>query len=75
LLADFGNSILVESTFTLTIDNTDGGSSFHWTATEIIEDCIPSTASDVWAFGMTILVSRTHVLLPLEIVHWLRQRH
>lgn len=54
LLTDFGISILDGSSFTMSVGNIRGGS-FRWIAPELLEDCPASMASDVWAFGMTVL--------------------
>ncbi|KAI6116494.1 kinase-like domain-containing protein [Pisolithus sp. B1] len=54
LLTDFGLSILGDSTSTITIE-ASRGISLRWTAPELLDDFPPSTASDVWAFGMTVL--------------------
>ncbi|KAI6001464.1 kinase-like domain-containing protein [Pisolithus albus] len=54
LLTDFGLSTLNTSTFNMTVETIHGYSP-HWTAPELLDSCLPSTASDVWAFGMTIL--------------------
>ncbi|KAI6094881.1 kinase-like domain-containing protein, partial [Pisolithus sp. B1] len=60
LLTDFGVSILDVSTCTMTV-NTVHGISLQWTAPELLDDFPASMASDVWAYGMTILelVTRT----------------
>ncbi|KAI6000347.1 kinase-like domain-containing protein [Pisolithus orientalis] len=54
LLSDFGLSTLNISTFSMSIDGVCGGSC-HWMAPELLSGCPLSVASDVWAFGMTIL--------------------
>ncbi|KAI5990177.1 kinase-like domain-containing protein [Pisolithus albus] len=54
LLTDIGLSTLNISTFSITID-TQSGFSFHWTAPEVLDEGYASMASDVWAFGMTVL--------------------
>ncbi|KAG6333596.1 hypothetical protein ID866_5496 [Astraeus odoratus] len=55
LLADFGYSILTNSSFSMTVEIRCGGS-LPWTAPEILDDgCSISPASDVWSFGMTML--------------------
>ncbi|KAI6021113.1 kinase-like domain-containing protein [Pisolithus marmoratus] len=51
LLTDFGLSILNASTIVDAIH----GFSFHWAAPELLGERRASRASDVWAFGMTIL--------------------
>lgn len=58
MLTDFGNASLTESTvaFTATI----ASFSLRWTAPEILKETSPlSTASDVYALGMTILETLT----------------
>ncbi|KAI6000339.1 kinase-like domain-containing protein [Pisolithus orientalis] len=54
LLSDFGLSTLNVSTFNMTTEATRGGS-FPWMAPELINDCVASKESDMWAYGMTIL--------------------
>ncbi|KAI6116504.1 kinase-like domain-containing protein, partial [Pisolithus sp. B1] len=54
LLTDFGLSTLTVSTLSVTVNN-KRGFSLHWVAPELLDDGHASTASDVWAFGMTIL--------------------
>lgn len=54
LLTDFGLSTLNIPTLNLTFDAIRGGS-LHWMAPELLGDGPASIASDVWAFGMTIL--------------------
>ncbi|KAI6149064.1 kinase-like domain-containing protein [Pisolithus thermaeus] len=54
LLTDFGFSTLNISTFSMTVDP-KSGISLRWTAPELLEDGHASMASDVWAFGMTVL--------------------
>ncbi|KAI6113809.1 kinase-like domain-containing protein, partial [Pisolithus thermaeus] len=54
LLTDFGFSTLNISTFSMTVDP-KGGISLRWTAPELLDDGHASMASDVWAFGMTVL--------------------
>ncbi|KAI6095299.1 kinase-like domain-containing protein [Pisolithus croceorrhizus] len=54
LLTDFGLSTLNISTFSMTVDPKHGFS-LHWSAPELLDGCSASTASDVWAFGMTTL--------------------
>ncbi|KAI6010019.1 kinase-like domain-containing protein, partial [Pisolithus marmoratus] len=54
LLTDFGLSTLNISTPNMTVDTIRGGSC-HWMAPELLDECPVSMASDVWAFGMTVL--------------------
>ncbi|KAG6332128.1 hypothetical protein ID866_6965 [Astraeus odoratus] len=54
LLADFGFSELVDSSFDMTVELPWGGS-LPWMAPERLEYADVSAASDVWAFGMTAL--------------------
>ncbi|KIO08802.1 hypothetical protein M404DRAFT_133061, partial [Pisolithus tinctorius Marx 270] len=54
LLSDFGLSTLHVCTFSMTVEGIRGGS-YHWMAPELLNDCPPSVASDVWSFGMTTL--------------------
>ncbi|KAI6095302.1 kinase-like domain-containing protein [Pisolithus croceorrhizus] len=61
LLTDFGFSTLDVSTFSMTVD-AKRGISFHWTAPELLDDSHASMASDVWAFGMTVLELFTRAL-------------
>ncbi|KAI6044479.1 kinase-like domain-containing protein [Pisolithus marmoratus] len=48
-------STFQKSTFSMTVVNPRGGS-YPWLAPEFLEDYAPSTAGDVWAFGMVVLV-------------------
>ncbi|KAI6116462.1 kinase-like domain-containing protein, partial [Pisolithus sp. B1] len=54
LLTDFGLSTLNISTFSMTVDP-KSGITLRWTAPELLEDGHASMASDVWAYGMTVL--------------------
>lgn len=56
LLADFGFSHLVNSTFSMSVPG-KAGISIHWTAPEVFlgEEDNPSAEADVWSFGMTLL--------------------
>ncbi|KAI6013818.1 kinase-like domain-containing protein [Pisolithus marmoratus] len=55
LLSDFGLSTMDISTFSMTV-GAIRRVSLHWMAPELLDDGPVSMASDVWAFGMTILV-------------------
>lgn len=56
LLADFGLSSLVDSSFSLSINAPSAGT-MRWMSPEVIENYGTATAEgDVWAFGMTALV-------------------
>ncbi|KAI6107806.1 kinase-like domain-containing protein, partial [Pisolithus croceorrhizus] len=54
LLSDFGLSTPNTPTSSMSVDTPRGGSC-RWIAPELLDDCPASTASDVWAFGMTTL--------------------
>ncbi|KAI6100447.1 kinase-like domain-containing protein [Pisolithus croceorrhizus] len=54
LLTDFGFSTLNISTFSMTVD-AESGIALYWVSPELLEGDAASTASDVWAFGMTVL--------------------
>ncbi|KAL4066471.1 kinase-like domain-containing protein [Scleroderma yunnanense] len=55
LLADFGLSSLVDSSFSLST-NVLGGGTIRWMAPDVIGNYgVASAAGDVWAFGMTAL--------------------
>ncbi|KIM60729.1 hypothetical protein SCLCIDRAFT_1216613 [Scleroderma citrinum Foug A] len=55
LLADFGLSSLVDSSFSLSINAPSAGT-MRWMSPEVIENYGTATAEgDVWAFGMTAL--------------------
>ncbi|KAI6094887.1 kinase-like domain-containing protein [Pisolithus sp. B1] len=54
LLTDFGFSTLNISTFSMTAD-AKCGIALRWAPPELLDDGVASTASDVWAFGMTAL--------------------
>ena len=58
LLTDFGFSHLAEASFSQAVEQCQGGS-LHWMAPEYLatNDFKMTTAGDVWAFGMTVLVS------------------
>ncbi|KAI6097182.1 kinase-like domain-containing protein [Pisolithus sp. B1] len=79
LLTDFGLSTLNISTFNMTVEPTRGYSS-HWAALEILDNHPASTASDVWAFGMTILELFTRTVPfpdcrgPLQVIAMLAKR-
>lgn len=53
LLTDFGLTTLNDYTFIIIC--TFGGGSLPWMSPELLEESPLSTASDVWAFGMTAL--------------------
>ena len=55
LLADFGFSHVVNSSFSMS--NSPSGGTLRWMAPEILESNEPTAPGDVWAFGMTCLVS------------------
>ncbi|KAI6097179.1 kinase-like domain-containing protein [Pisolithus thermaeus] len=61
LLTDFGLSTLNISTFSMSVDP-ERGFSLHWMAPELLDDGHASMASDVWAFGMTVLELFTRAL-------------
>ena len=65
LLTDFGFSHLSEASFSLAVEQRQGGT-LNWMAPEYLEMNEPkmTTAGDVWAFGMTALASRL-IALPL----------
>ncbi|KAI5993357.1 kinase-like domain-containing protein [Pisolithus marmoratus] len=55
LLADFGLSFLVDSTFSISVSRQTGGT-LRWTAPEILlDEGEKSAAADIWSFGMTLL--------------------
>lgn len=54
LLADFGLSFLVDSTFSIPHSD-NAGWSLYWTAPEILDGGEKSAAGDIWSFGMTLL--------------------
>jgi len=56
LLADFGLSSLVDSSFSLSTNAPSAGT-VRWMSPEVIENYGTASAEgDVWAFGMTVLV-------------------
>ncbi|KAG6331543.1 hypothetical protein ID866_7543 [Astraeus odoratus] len=56
LLTDFGYSALSQSSFSIPMAS-KWGASVPWMAPELLdENSMSTTASDVWAFGMTALV-------------------
>ena len=64
LLADFGFSFIVNSSFSMDIEGGRGGT-LHWMGPEYFglwedsttaEACAATAEGDVWAFGMTMLV-------------------
>lgn len=59
LISDFGYTHLDKSSFNLTVSPPCGGT-LNWMAPEILDpteqENVCSVGSDVWAFGMTILV-------------------
>ncbi|KAG6329637.1 hypothetical protein ID866_9453 [Astraeus odoratus] len=56
LLAGFDCSTLAENSPSgVDADPRPRGGTFRWMSPEILEDSDPSIASDVWAFGMTLL--------------------
>ncbi|QRV89355.1 Tyrosine kinase domain protein [Ceratobasidium sp. AG-Ba] len=57
VLIDFGNAILSEYTLQFTQTTTKPDMNIRWTAPELMNDEKPSYKSDVYALGMTILVS------------------
>ncbi|KAG6335699.1 hypothetical protein ID866_3379 [Astraeus odoratus] len=62
LIADFGLTYLENSSFSFASNLTQGGS-YHWMSPEIITSKQQiSTESDVWAFGMTVLVCLSRLL-------------
>ena len=56
LLTDFGFSRVVNSSFSIPY-SPSGGGTLRWMAPEILETGEATAAADVWAFGMTCLVS------------------
>ncbi|KIK21985.1 hypothetical protein PISMIDRAFT_680736 [Pisolithus microcarpus 441] len=61
LLTDFGLSTLNISTFSMTVVR-EGGGTPRWMAPEFLDDGHASMASDVWAFGMTVLELFTRLM-------------
>ena len=60
LLTDFGYSVAVNSSFSMTISNQGGTKgTLRWMSPEILEGGEGSAEADVWAFGMTALVCRS----------------
>ncbi|KIM61188.1 hypothetical protein SCLCIDRAFT_908849 [Scleroderma citrinum Foug A] len=56
LLTDFGFSVAVNSSFSMTISNQGGGKgTCRWMSPEILDGGDVSAEADVWAFGMTAL--------------------
>ena len=66
LLADFGFAFIVNSSFSMDVEGSRGGT-LHWMGPEyfgVWEDstaaegdaCVATAEKDVWAFGMTVLV-------------------
>ena len=60
LLTDFGLSLLINSSFSLSTPQKSGGS-LPWMAPEMLDGANPSAAGDVWLFAMTALVSFGHL--------------
>ncbi|KAG6333051.1 hypothetical protein ID866_6040 [Astraeus odoratus] len=56
LLTDFGISYLVKSSFSMSL-NVPRGGTINWLSPENLDDLRISAESDIWAFGMTALVS------------------
>ena len=55
LLTDFGLSYIVNSSFSLQVGDLNGGT-LNWMAPEVLDGAKISPGSDIWAFGMTMLV-------------------
>ncbi|KAF8517248.1 kinase-like domain-containing protein, partial [Hysterangium stoloniferum] len=58
-LTDFGLSRFVDDVTRLTTSSNVGGS-LRWMAPELLHNGKPSRQSDVWAFGMTMLVRQAN---------------
>jgi len=57
LLTDFGYSVAVNSSFSMTMPSQGGiKGTWGWMAPEILDGSNVSAEADVWAFGMTALV-------------------
>lgn len=67
LLTDFGFSHLANASFSLAVEQHPGGTP-DWMPPEYLDadQCVMTTAGDVWSFGMTALVSHLNIfwLLP-----------
>ncbi|KAI6001470.1 kinase-like domain-containing protein [Pisolithus albus] len=63
LLTDFGLASMNTSTFNMTVEAIQGGS-YQWMAPELLDNCVATTESDVWAFGMTALLFTRAVPFP-----------
>lgn len=60
LLTDFGYSVAVNSSFSMTISNQGGTKgTLRWMSPEILEGGEGSAAADMLAFGMTALICRS----------------
>jgi len=57
LLTDFGYSVAVDSSFSMSMSSQGGGKgTLRWMAPEILDGSDASAEADVWSFGMTALV-------------------
>ena len=65
LLTDFGLSRVVNSSFN--VPSLPGGGTLRWMAPEILDGTESTAAGDVWAFGMTCLVSTSAPNLPFKL--------
>jgi serine/threonine protein kinase len=55
-LTDFGLARILNDTRGMTTSSEVAGS-LRWMSSELIRDEMPRESSDVWAYGMTVLVS------------------
>ena len=62
VLTDFGFSRIANSSFSMPY--LCGGGTLRWMAPEILDTGEATAAADVWAFGMTCLVSAYILNLP-----------
>ena len=71
LLADFGFSFIVNSSFSMNVPNEDKTKgTINWMSPQSIEDGKVSVEADVWAFGMTALVcSSSFHFIKLKKIH------
>ena len=70
LLADFGLSFVVNSSFDMSVSSFDGPKgTLNWMSPELFYVTRVSAEADVWAFGMTALVCSYFRCVKLNQIH------